>query len=80
MLYVENIQDLQDYDSAKELKYIMFLTKRHVLNDKIITIKGTSFNLEEIDKDMAGENGWNLGIIINFKNLMDGIHDAIRSM
>ena len=45
-----------------------------------MTIRDESFNFEDIDKGMPKEDGWKLGIIINYKNLRDEVNNAIRSL
>ncbi len=79
MLYVENIPEFRDYNRAKELNYIIFFPRQGI-NDKFMTIRDESFSFEGIDKGMPKEDGWKLGIVINYKNLRDEVNDAIRSL
>ena len=73
---MEEVPELDEYNQAKDINYIVFFIRPGANN--YVTIKDKSFDIEDIN--LAKEGGWTLGITINFKNLMGEVHEAIRSL
>ena len=76
-IYMLNRPELSDYNSAKEINYVLFITGRGGY-EKFITIKDKSYTMADIDEGMPREDDWDLGIIINFKNLMEEVNGSIK--
>jgi len=77
-IYMKNKKELNCYEDAKELKYILFFEGDSYESFQIS--KEKHIDLDELGNFSDPNESWNLGIVINFKKLRDKIDRAIDSL